>query len=151
MASVVLDSPFPLVDYDPWATEVAANLPVLVTRICRRSESCRRDHPHPAAELAWLAQRLRAAPVDGSAFDSLGDPHAVHVDEATLIQRLLGDWGGFTAQSELAAAARALRRGDPAPLVRLAAEPLVTFPPEPIETFSAGLNQARFCTDQRFQ
>ena len=140
MGSVVLDSPFPLVDFDPWATQVARNLPRLVTRICRRSENCRRDHRHPAAELAWLAKRLRAAPVDGSAFDSLGNPHTVHVDEAMLIQRLLGDWGGFTAQSEVAAAARALRRGDRAPLLRLAAEPLVTFPPEPPEIFSAGLN-----------
>jgi pimeloyl-ACP methyl ester carboxylesterase len=151
MGSVVLDSPFPLVDLDPWVTDVARNLPVLVTRICRRSQNCRRDHRHPAAELAWLAKRLRAAPVDGSAFDSLGDPHAVHVDEATLIQRLLGDWGGFTAQSEVAAAARALRRGDPAPLLRLAAEPLVTFPAEAPEIFSAGLNLARYCSDQPFQ
>jgi hypothetical protein len=151
VASVVLDSPFPLVDYDPWQTEVARNLPVLVRRICRRSENCRRDHPYPAAELAWLAHRLRAAPVDGSAFDSLGDAHTVHVDEATLIQRLLVDLGGFPAQSELAAVARALRRGDPAPLLRLAAEPLVTFPPEPPEIFSAGLNAARFCSDQPFQ
>jgi TAP-like protein len=47
----------------------------------------------------------------------------------------------------VAAAARALRRGDPAPLLRLAAEPLVTFPPDPPEVFSAGLNQARFCAD----
>jgi pimeloyl-ACP methyl ester carboxylesterase len=151
LGSVVLDSPFPLVDWDPWATKVARNLPRLVTLICRRSDHCRRDHRHPAAELAWLAKRLRAAPVDGSAFDSLGDPHTVHVDEATLIQRLLNDWGGYTAQSEVAAAARALRRGDPAPLLRLAAEPLVTFPPEAPEIFSAGLNVARFCSDQTFQ
>ena len=151
LASVVLDSPFPLVDFDPWATEVARNLPRLVTRICRRSENCRREHRHPAAELAWLAKRLRAAPVDGSAFDSLGNPHTVHVDEATLLQRLLGDWGGFTAQSEVAAAARALRRDDPAPLLRLAAEPLVTFPPDPPAIFSLGANVARFCSDQRFQ
>ncbi len=91
MASVVLDSPFPLVDFDP--------------------------------------------------FDSLGNAHTVHVDEATLIARLLGEWGGYTAQSEVAAAARALRRGDRAPLLRLAAEPLVTFPPDPPEIFSVGLNR----------
>jgi pimeloyl-ACP methyl ester carboxylesterase len=151
MASAVLDSPFPLVDFDPWYTEVAENVPEIVERVCRRSENCRRDHRHPAAELAWLAKRLRAAPVDGTAFDSLGDAHAVHVDEAKLISVVLGDFGGFTAQSELAAASRALRRGDPAPLLRLAAETEIGFPPEPPELFSAGLNSARFCTDQRFQ
>ena len=59
--------------------------------------------------------------------------------------------GSYTAQSEVAAAARALRRGDRAPLLRLAAEPLVTFPPDPPEIFSVGLNQARFCSDQPFQ
>jgi pimeloyl-ACP methyl ester carboxylesterase len=151
LGSVVLDSPFPLVDFDPWGTDVARNITRLVTLVCRRSENCRRDHRSPAAELAWLAKRLRFAPLDGSAFDSLGDAHAVHLDEATLIQRLLGDWGGFTAQSEVTAASQALRSGDRRPLLRLAAEPLVTFPPEPIEIFSAGLNQARFCSDQIFQ
>jgi pimeloyl-ACP methyl ester carboxylesterase len=151
MGSVVLDSPFPLVDFDPWATEVARNLPGVVARVCRRSENCRRDHRHPADELAWLAKRLRTAPVDGLAFDSFGDAHEVHVDEATLIALLSADLGGFTGQSEVAAAARALRRGDSAPLLRLAAEPLLTFPPEPPEIFSAGLNSARFCSDQRFQ
>jgi pimeloyl-ACP methyl ester carboxylesterase len=151
LGSVVLDAPFPLVDFDPWVTEVARQLPVLVARICRRSENCRRDHRRPAAELAWLAKRLRAAPVDGTASDSRGDPHTVHVDEATLIQALLGEWGGYTGQSEVAAAARAMRHGDRAPLLRLAAETLVSFPPEPPEIFSAGLNAARWCSDQPVQ
>jgi pimeloyl-ACP methyl ester carboxylesterase len=151
MASAVLDSPFPFVGFDPWGTEVARNVPQLVERVCRRSENCRRDQRHPTAALAWLAKRLRAASVDGTAFDSLGDPHTVHVDEARLIRVVLGDLGGFTAQSEIAAAARALRSGDPAPLLRLAAETEIRFPAEPPELFSAGLNSARFCTDQRFQ
>ena len=129
MASVVLDSPFPLVDFDPWATAGRREPPAAgdthlpaVGELPPRSSS-----PGGRAGVAGEAPARRAG--DGSAFDSLGDPHTVHVDEATLIQRLLSDWGGFTAQSEVAAAARALRRGDPAPLLRLAAEPLVTFPP----------------------
>jgi pimeloyl-ACP methyl ester carboxylesterase len=151
LGTVVLDSPFSLVDFDPWATDVARNIPTLVNTICRRSDNCRRDHPRASEDLAWLAKRLRMAPVDGTAFDSLGDPHTLHVDEAMLVRLMLGDFGGFTAQSEVAAAARALRRGDPAPLLRLAAETFLTFPPPPPEMFSAGLLSARFCTDQLFQ
>jgi pimeloyl-ACP methyl ester carboxylesterase len=151
LGTVVLDSPFSFVDWDPWIADVARNIPALVDRICGRSERCSREHRHASGELAWLAKRLRAAPVDGTAFDSLGEPHAVHVDEPMLVRVMLGDFGGFTAQSEIAAAARALRRDDPAPLLRLAAETLLTFPPEPPEIFSAGLGSARFCTDQLFQ
>jgi pimeloyl-ACP methyl ester carboxylesterase len=151
LRSVVLDAPFPLVDVDPWATDAARSVATTVRRVCRRSASCRRDQRHPLAELEWLARRVHQAPVDGTAFDSLGEAHAVHVDEPALVQMLLRDMGGFAGQSEVAAAARALRHGDSAPLLRLVAETLVAFPADPPEIFSAGLNSARFCTDQEFQ
>ena len=75
----------------------------------------------------------------------------VHVDESELVQLLLMDFGGSRRRAKSRAAARALRAGDAVPLLRLAAETRVSFPPPPPEHFSAGLNVARFCTDQRFQ
>jgi pimeloyl-ACP methyl ester carboxylesterase len=150
LGRVVVDAPFPL-DFDPWFTDLADAVTHTVRGACTRSASCSRDNPDPLGELAWLIRRVRRAPVDGTANDSLGDPHTVHVDEPALVAMLLGDWGGFTSQSEIAAAARALRHGDPGPLLRLFAETQASFPPDPPEIFSAGLNSARFCTDVDFQ
>ena len=147
LGRVVLDAPVPLVGYDPWYTDVAGAVTTTVRGTCRRSASCSRDHDDPVGELAWLIRRLQRAPVDGTAFDSLGDPYTVHVGEPALVDLLAHDPGGFTTESEIAAAARALRGGDPAPLLRLAAETRTTFPPDPPEIFSAGLNSARFCSD----
>ena len=150
LRSVVLDAPFVFPRFDPWATQAAGSVATIVDRVCRRSDLCRRDIADPVGEVAWLARRLRQAPVDGVARDSLGDPHMVHVDESELVQLLLVDFG-LTSQSEISAAARALRAGDAVPLLRLDAETKVSFPPPPPEHFSVGLNSARFCTDQRFQ
>jgi pimeloyl-ACP methyl ester carboxylesterase len=150
LRSVVLDAPFPFPRFDPWATQAAGSVATIVDRVCRRSDLCRSDIRDPVGEVAWLARRLRQAPVDGVARDSLGDLHTVHIDEPELVQVLLVDFG-LTSQGEIGAAARALRAGDPVPLLRLDAETKVSFEPPPPELFSAGLNSARFCTDQRFQ
>src|SRR3954447_24922156 len=122
LRSVVLDSPVAATGFDPWWTSRVTASARVVTRLCRRSRTCRRDHPHAAADLAWLARRLHRQPVDGTAADALGEAHDLHVDEAALAELAQLDTGGFSAQTELAAAAGSLRRGDALPLLRLAAE-----------------------------
>ena len=154
LRSVVLDSPVAATGFDPWWTSRATASARVVTRLCRRSRTCRRDHPRPGADLAWLARRLQRQPVDGTAPDALGDAHDLHVDEATLAKLAQLDTGGFSAQTELAAAAGSLRRGDALPLLRLAAEgdrPFRDTAGGPDRSvFSSGLNAARPCTDRRF-
>jgi pimeloyl-ACP methyl ester carboxylesterase len=155
LRSVVLDSPVAATGFDPWWTSRVTASARVVTRLCRRSRTCRRDHPHAAADLAWLARRLHRQPVDGTAADALGEAHDLHVDEAALAELAQLDTGGFSAQTELAAAAGSLRRGDALPLLRLAAEgdrPFRDTAGGPDRTlFSSGLNAARPCTDRRFQ
>ena len=149
LRSAVLDSPVTLSPYDFDAPTVNA-INRAVRLICARSQTCRADHGNALDDVAWLARRLRDRPLEGVGPDAAGEPHQVRVTEGVLLWRILtSDAGGFVAVSEVAAAAAALRDGDPVPLLRLAAEgdgSILADEGEPTE-FSAGHNSARFCTD----
>ena len=94
-----------------------------VERICRRSPLCSAQIRDPKGDVAWLARRLRDRPLEGTGYDADGTPHQVRLGEAELAYNLLFDTSGpQRTLAELPAAARALRRGDPVPLLRLAAE-----------------------------
>jgi pimeloyl-ACP methyl ester carboxylesterase len=127
------------------ANAVAANVAI----VCLRSPSCSRANHRPARTFAALAKRLRRHPVDGVAPDASGTPRRLHVDEGTLV-RIATAWDPFYSNDgELVAAARALRHGDTAPLLRLAAGvqgPLVSDAGDPA-VFSLGANAATSCTD----
>ena len=118
----------------------------------RRSDETEDD---PGEYLAWLARRLRRHPINGVGYDAEGVPHQVHVPEAALAWPILQGGGfGLTSLTEIGAAADALRAGDRAPLLRLAAESDISSPftgdsGDPT-AFSAGDNFARYCTDNRF-
>ncbi|MDX6534719.1 MAG: hypothetical protein QOF68_2463 [Gaiellales bacterium] len=124
-----------------------------VTQLCVFSRSCAVSRLHPAREVAWLARRLRAHPLDGVGVDDTGGRHRIHLTEGWLVFRVLQSGAAFTAQSEVAAAAVALRRGDTRPLLRLAAEndfPVSFGTGDPPEVFSVGAGSARACTDLPF-
>jgi pimeloyl-ACP methyl ester carboxylesterase len=149
LRSAVLDSPVVLGPYDFDAPTVRA-VNRTVRLICARSPTCRADHDNALDDVAWLARRLREQPLAGAGFDAVGERHEVRLTEGLLLWRILtSDAGVYAAVSEIAAAADALRRGDPVPLLRLAAEgdgSILADEGEPRE-FSAGHNNARFCTD----
>jgi pimeloyl-ACP methyl ester carboxylesterase len=150
LRSAVLDSPATVLPYDFEAPTVRA-LNRTVQLICARSASCSADHDDALEDVAALARRLRRDPVEGVGLDSLGQPHQVSVTESFLLWRiLLSDAGFYASVSEIAAAGDALRHGDAVPLLRLAAEgdgPLLIDEGDPI-VFSAGHNNARYCSDQ---
>jgi pimeloyl-ACP methyl ester carboxylesterase len=149
LRSAVLDSPVVFGSYDFDAPTVRA-INRTVRLICARSPTCRADQDNALDEVARLARRLREQPLEGVGFDALGERREVRLTEGTLLWRILtSDAGFYVAASEVAAAADALRHGDPVPLLRLAAEgdgPLIVDEGEPRE-FSLGHNNARFCTD----
>ena len=153
LSAVVLDSPVKIVDFDPFFTPGAAAMARAVGLVCARSASCSADHRRASDDLAWLADRLRRHPVDGTGIDSVGDAHALHVTEGFLANRITyNDGGAFVSDAELAAAATSLRQGDAVPLLRLAADadgPFFGDNGDPSQ-FSAGHNVARFCTDATF-
>ena len=117
--------------------------------------SARRAATPPTATrrtLRGLLERLRRQPVAGTALDADGQPHHVVVDEARVIDLLADPSGGFLDASEISAAARALQRGDAAPLLRMAAEtdfPSFVDQGDP-RFYSDGDFAATFCADGVF-
>lgn len=155
--SAVLDSPFSASAFgskgsafDDFGTDLSQAVPDVADRLCARSTSCSTERADAREDMAWLAERLRMSPVTGSAYGYGGDLQDVEVTESSLAWSILqsGDFGQ-TALSEVAAAADALRTGDAAPLLRLAAEATTTQggEPDPARIFSEGDNPARFCMD----
>jgi pimeloyl-ACP methyl ester carboxylesterase len=158
--TAVLDSPFSASVYDlpgqtmdDYLTDVALELPDVADRLCARSRSCSFDRTNAHDDLAWLVQRLRTTPLTGTAPDLQGRPRTVTVTEKTLAWNiLLAEDFNLIALSESAAAAASLRAGDPAPLLRLAAEAATPDDsgPDPVRNFSWGENAARSCLDLEF-
>ena len=113
LSAVVLDSPTKIVDFDSFFTPGAAAMARAVDLVCARSASCSADHRRASDDLAWLADRLRRHPVDGTGIDALGNAHTLHVTEGFLANRITyNDGGAFVSDAELAAAATSLRQGD---------------------------------------
>ena len=152
LRTAVLDSPYLSGRDDAFQSPVATALVRSAVLVCERSPSCHHADRHPAATLQRLLARVRAHPVSGTALDADAQRHDVLVDEARVID-LLGDTSaGYLDASEISAAARALERGDRAPLLRMAAE--TDFPPffdqgDP-RFYSDGDFLATFCTDGAF-
>ena len=153
LSAVVLDSPTKIVNFDPFFTPGPAAMARAVDLVCARSANCSADHRRASDDLAWLAERLRRHPVDGTGFDAVGDAHTLHVTEGFLANRItFNDGGAFVSDAELAAAATSLRRGDAVPLLRLAADvdgPFFGDNGDPSQ-FSAGASAARVCIDATF-
>jgi pimeloyl-ACP methyl ester carboxylesterase len=150
LRSLILDGTFSPLAQDA-AGQAAAPIALAsadsVAIVCRRSQSCARDHRHPAKALARLADRLRSRPFSGTGRDAQGRRKRVRVDEAMLARIAGQDDGAFTSQGELLAAFTALRRGDRTPLLRLAANtgPDYSFP-EDYKHESAAVSAAS-CVD----
>jgi pimeloyl-ACP methyl ester carboxylesterase len=151
--TAVLDSALQINEFND---EDIGNALRVAGNVCRRSALCSAQIRDPEGELAWLAKRLRERPLTGIGYDGDGNPHRITLDEAKLVYVLMFDKSGAVrTPAELPAAARALRGGDPVPLLRLAAEndgPLPWDPSdngEPSEFSTAGLNAA-YCAQWPF-
>jgi pimeloyl-ACP methyl ester carboxylesterase len=148
----VLDSPGTSLGFNDFDPGSPRGFKRAVRLICARSGSCRAERRNAVSSLAWLARRLRNRPLKGVGRDASGHRHRLRVTESFLLWLILNtDAGGYVSDSEIGAAADALRGGDRVPLLRLAAEEDI--PPfedsgDP-KVFSVGDNLARFCTDLR--
>jgi pimeloyl-ACP methyl ester carboxylesterase len=152
LRTAILDAPYQPGFDDAFQSSNVAALERVTRLVCRRSPSCRAADRKPQRTLDALIDRLRAQPVSGTAFDADGQPHTLVVDETRLINMLGDESGAFLTHSEISAAARALAAGDPAPLLRIAAEtdfPVFGDAGDP-RFFSAGDFYATFCTDGEF-
>ena len=101
----------------------------------------------PVAELGALAERFARTPLTGRARDADGARHPVRMDGAAFAQ-LVNDAGyGYAIYRDVLAAARALDAGDPAPMLRLAAEDLTSVEAGPVTSYSEGAYAAVACHD----
>ena len=149
--SLILDGAFSPLQFDTAlqaGADVADASARSVALICRRSPSCVRDNGRPARALARLAASLRARPFRGVGRDELGVRKRVRIDEPMLARIMGRDDYAYIGQSELPAAAAALRNGDRTPLLRLAAFTGPGFEYDAgYRRDSAGMSAAAGCTD----
>jgi pimeloyl-ACP methyl ester carboxylesterase len=147
--AIVADSAIYAADPDhfwQWGIEKPQSFVRAVSLACGRAPACAAAHPNAGELFADLVHRVAEEPIEGTALDYFGVPHDVVVDEgqvAAIVELNILNPG------EIAAAAVALENGDPAPLLRLAAESPVSIGDEgDPRDFSVGANVATACNDQ---
>ncbi|QZY29717.1 alpha/beta fold hydrolase [Nocardioides coralli] len=150
LRAAILDAPTPVTDDRhewTWGTEIPPAIAEGVGLDCRRAPACHAAQPNADTALARIADILRDRPVSGWVRVSDVGRRRVTADMEALAWLSRGNW---INNGELAAAAKALGRGDRRPLLRLAAETLHlggvggSAPPE---FDSLGNNAAVFCND----
>lgn len=112
--SLVLSGAYPL-RFDPWARDLVTGMKQAIGRVCRRTRAC--DGDRVLADLARLAQRLRAKPVRFTAPTPDG-PVQLTLGETELAMLA---YGRGELSGDLPAAVDAALDGDFALLQRLAA------------------------------
>ena len=151
LRSVTLDSTYQVLDLDPWYTTTAVTARRAFAQACSRSVACAAATRGPGAwaRIGALAARLARSPVTGETVSTAGSRTRLTVTGQTLVN--LVNNAGFdpVVYQDLDAAARALlRRGDTAPLLRLAALSLgYDDTNDTLPEFSDGLYFAVACTD----
>jgi pimeloyl-ACP methyl ester carboxylesterase len=155
LRSIVLDAPAGTPDLQPFISQqyTIRAIPRMVSLACAYSPTCRPDHPNAEADLNWLVGYVQARPVDGNAYNGSGKLVHVRIDEERLLDNIVAfpSGGSFVSTGEIPAASRALRQGDPGPLLRLGAEGFFTLSgvlsnPN-VNAFSPGAQFATNCVD----
>jgi pimeloyl-ACP methyl ester carboxylesterase len=150
LRSVTLDSTYQVLGLDPWYITTVVTARRAFNAACRLSRACARAAPGSSwARIGALARRLGRSPVTGYTTSVAGVRTRLTVTALTLVN--LVNNAGFdpVVYRDLDAAGRALlRRGDAAPLLRIAALSLgFDNTNEPLHGFSDGLYFAVACTD----
>ena len=143
--AVVLDAAFALDGFDPWGRTATDAIRAAWTAVCDRSPTC--PSADPVAELGALAERFRRTPLTGRSRDADGASHPVRMDGAAFAQLIYDAGYTYPIYRDVFAAARALDAGDPAPMLRLAAEDLTSVEAGPVESYSEGAYSAVACHD----
>lgn len=154
--ALVFDAGFPVTDPAHqwfWGLGQPAGMVRAAATICERDPKCRKTATHPEATIRWLLRRVDGAPVQGRAADADGHVRHLVVDQAEVanIIRTYDFNSVYSNPIDLVAASLALQRGDPRPLLRLAANnPLWGLDQGDPKVFSAGDNLATQCNDADF-
>lgn len=146
--TLTLDAAYPVEDQDPWYRDENRALHSAFRLVCRRDPGCAALGGDVIDRLGALADALRANPLSGEAYDADGVLHDVEID-ASFLSYIMGvATYGTTVYEELDGAGRAwLVGGDPAPLLRIAAEQTDWSTAGVPEEFSNGLYVSVICND----
>ncbi len=143
--SLTLDAAYPVVDQNPWYPDLNRALRSAFRLVCQRDAECQGD---PIHRLRRVADRLKKRPLTGHAFDADGNRRAVHLDVGFLAFIMGVATYGTTVYEELDTAGKAwLRRNDPLPLLRIAAEQNYYGDAGPPKEYSEGQYLAVICND----
>ncbi|MGL5809365.1 MAG: alpha/beta fold hydrolase [Nocardioides sp.] len=143
--SLTLDAAYPVAGQDPLYPDLNRAIRSAFRVVCERDEECRGD---PVRRFRRLAERLDRKPLRGRAYDADGVRRTVVVDAPFLAYLMGTATYGTTVYEELDTAGRAwLRRGDPAPLLRIAAEQDTYGGAGPVRDYSEGAYLAVTCHD----
>jgi pimeloyl-ACP methyl ester carboxylesterase len=151
LRSLTLDSPETPTPIDPFdgAADFTQGQLDRVATICARSALCGRSGKRAVGEIDSLVRRVRRVPLRGTGLDSGGTPHEVTIDPEYVQAHIVENAPPYVTVGEIPAAAEAQRRGDAAPLLRLAAEtdfPAFADSGDPT-AFSQGAWAATLCVD----
>lgn len=127
LRTLTLDGAYPLPGTDPaWADLVTAIRRGL-RLTCARRPGCpaQLQGVDPVTPVARFAERLRRRPLTGSAPDGDGEPTRVRLNERAFAQLVGATYWHYGVWRDLQAAIVAAEHGDPAPILRLAAETVV--------------------------
>jgi pimeloyl-ACP methyl ester carboxylesterase len=146
--TLTLDAAYPVEHQDPWYPDQNRAMRNAFRLVCQRDPGCAVLGGDVIDRLAALADALRAHPLTGRAYDADGVRHKVTVD-ASFLSYITGvATYGTTVYEELDGAGRAwLEHGDPAPLLRIAAEQTDWSEAGDPATFSSGEYVAVICND----
>lgn len=146
--TLTLDAAYPVEDQDPWYRDQNRALRDALHTVCARDVGCTAVDGDIVDRIAHLADVLRDEPLSGQAYDADGVLRDVVID-ASFLSYITGvATYGTTVYEELDGAGRAwLEHGDPAPLLRIAAEQTDWTESGVPEEFSSGLYVAVICND----
>jgi pimeloyl-ACP methyl ester carboxylesterase len=150
LRTLALDGAYPLPGTDPTFADLASAVRRGLRLACARRDGCpaRRLGVDPVDLVRSFAARLRSRPITGIAPDGDGTPTRVRLDELAFAQVVGSTYYHYAVWRDLLAAIVSARRGDDAPILRLAAETVVVDaggddPP----TFSEAAYLAVICHD----
>ncbi len=127
LRTLTLDGAYPLPGTDPTFADLAAAVRRGLRLACARRVTCpaRRLGVDPVALVTGFSARLRSRPILGSAPNGDGTVTRVSLDEVAFAQVVGATYYHYGVWRDLLAAIVAARRGDTAPILRLAAETVV--------------------------
>jgi pimeloyl-ACP methyl ester carboxylesterase len=146
--TLTLDAAYPVEGQDPWYRDENRAMRSAFRLVCQRDPGCAALGGDVVDRLATLANALRDNPLSGQAYDADGVLRDVEID-APFLSYIMGvATYGTTVYEELDGAGRAwLEGGDPAPLLRIAAEQTDWSTEGVPEEFSSGLYVSVICND----